>query len=515
MSTDQVGNDAVNELKDGFQGQVILPRDKGYEEARTLFNAMIDKRPAVIAQCATPDDCRGRSRSGAKRARRSRCERRALGRRACRRRGRPRHRRAADEAVKVDADARTARCRRGRHLGGVRPRDAGARARDHRRARLDDRRRGLHARRRLRLARTQVRPGVRQPDLGRPRDRRRANRSRASEDEHPSCSGRCTAAAATSASRRRSSSGCIRSGPIVLAGLMLWPASAGPRSMRRCARPSPTRPTSSRTAMRLPHRPPEEFVPARAAGPAVLRGVGALGRETSTTASAALAPFRALEPAVDLVGPMPYADFQCMIDDPPGLRNYWSAEYLDELSDEAIDVFVTTRIAMPAVSRQPHVPWGGAVARVGAGDTPMAKRDAKWVVPPVRAVGEAADDDAAHRLGARHLGATSKPFATGGVYLNFIGDEGQDRVRAAFGDELRPAGADQGGSTTRTTSSAATRTSSRRSRGSPSNPWRTLLPNRSSTRSTTYRARTTATVRRTRVGRCAPVALRPRPRPRG
>ena len=43
---------------------------------------------------------------------------------------------------------------------------------------------------------------------------------------------------------------------------------------------------------------------------------------------------------VDLVGPMPYADFQCMIDDPPGHRNYWTAEYHDDFPDDALDVFV-------------------------------------------------------------------------------------------------------------------------------------------------------------------------------
>ena len=46
----------MDELRDGFQGRVIVPQDDGYDEARTLFNAMIDKRPAVIAQCESADD---------------------------------------------------------------------------------------------------------------------------------------------------------------------------------------------------------------------------------------------------------------------------------------------------------------------------------------------------------------------------------------------------------------------------------------------------------------------------
>ena len=54
----------MDELKDGFQGRVIVPQDEGYEEARTLFNAMIDKRPAVIAQCESPDDVAAAVRFG-------------------------------------------------------------------------------------------------------------------------------------------------------------------------------------------------------------------------------------------------------------------------------------------------------------------------------------------------------------------------------------------------------------------------------------------------------------------
>ena len=79
-----------------------------------------------------------------------------------------------------------------------------------------------------------------------------------------------------------------------------------------------------------------------------------------------LKPFRQLSPEVDLVGPMPYADFQCMIDDPPGLHNYWSADYHDAFPDEALDVFVkygsqrqspfTQQILVPWVARSPAFP---------------------------------------------------------------------------------------------------------------------------------------------------------------
>ena len=62
----------------------------------------------------------------------------------------------------------------------------------------------------------------------------------------------------------------------------------------------------------------------------------------------------------------------------------------------------------------------------------MAQRDAGWVSHPF-ALWELAEDDDWHRDWARSISAEMKQFTTGGVYLNFVGDEGGDRVRAAFG----------------------------------------------------------------------------------
>jgi hypothetical protein len=148
-----------------------------------------------------------------------------------------------------------------------------------------------------------------------------------------------------------------------------------------------------------------------------------------------IAPLRDLEPEVDLVGPMQYADFQSMMDDPPGKRNYWGAEYLAELGQGATAAFVASSAQMRSALAQTNlIPWGGAVARVRAGDTPMTNRDAPWVFHPF-AVWESAADDEANIAWTRQSVKTMRRFSTGGVYLNFIGDEGSSRVRAAFGDE--------------------------------------------------------------------------------
>ena len=122
---------------------------------------------------------------------------------------------------------------------------------------------------------------------------------------------------------------------------------------------------------------------------------------------------------------MPYADFQCMIDDPPGFRNYWTAEYHDDFPDDALDVFVKYGFDRPSpITQQLLVPWGGAVARVADDATPMTKRDAAVDLASVRGVGQTPADDDANIAWARGFRRDIAQYASGGVYLNFIGDEG-------------------------------------------------------------------------------------------
>ncbi len=132
---------------------------------------------------------------------------------------------------------------------------------------------------------------------------------------------------------------------------------------------------------------------------------------------------------------MPYADFQKMIDDPPGLRNYWTADFLDEVSDAALDVFVRYGSDRPSLlTQQILLPWGGVIAEADAGSTPMSNRSARWVTHPFAVWEKAADDDACIAWARAYRRDIAK-YTNGGTYLNFIGDEGQDRVQAAFGPE--------------------------------------------------------------------------------
>jgi FAD/FMN-containing dehydrogenase len=148
----------------------------------------------------------------------------------------------------------------------------------------------------------------------------------------------------------------------------------------------------------------------------------------------ALAPIRALGPVADFFGPMPYADFQCSIDDPPGFRNYWTAENVVDLPDEAIDRIVSRAAELPFGPAQIFiVSWGGAVGRFGPEHSPLAGREAKFIVHPLLLWENADDDDRNLALG-RAVRTDMEPWSVGATYPNFLGEEGVERMSAAFGD---------------------------------------------------------------------------------
>jgi len=180
--------------------------------------------------------------------------------------------------------------------------------------------------------------------------------------------------------------------------------------------------------------PPEEFVPAHLQGVTVA-GIAAMWAGDADEGAEAVKPLRDLAPEVDLVGPMPYADFQCMIDDPPGLHNYWSADYHNEFPDEALDVFVKYGFERQSpFAQQLLLPWGGAIARVPDDATPLTHRDVSWITHPFAMWEDPADTDKNIEW-ARSFRRDIARYASGGVYLNFIGEEGEERVRAAYGPE--------------------------------------------------------------------------------
>jgi FAD/FMN-containing dehydrogenase len=141
-------------------------------------------------------------------------------------------------------------------------------------------------------------------------------------------------------------------------------------------------------------------------------------------------------PAECALTPLPYLQIQAAGDSlfPRGRRYYWKAQFLHKLADAAIDTLLEVYARAPSTGSLlvlQHV--GGAIARVPASATPYGNRDARYDCFPISIWDASSDDDAAIRW-ARDLWNAVKPFSTGGVYANNLGDEGEDRVRAAYGE---------------------------------------------------------------------------------
>lgn len=180
--------------------------------------------------------------------------------------------------------------------------------------------------------------------------------------------------------------------------------------------------------------PPEPFVPEHMVGKLVLAvlvtyaGWEEEARDVSE-------PMLGLGHEAEVIAELPYAELQCMLDDPPLMRNYWSAEFMAGFPDEAIDAYCSRAADMPVPTGTQHVlfPMGGAVAR-GPADYPVPWREAPWAVHPF-GIWESPDDDERAKRWVRDVRADVEPWSLSATYLNFIGREGQERVVAAYGED--------------------------------------------------------------------------------
>jgi FAD/FMN-containing dehydrogenase len=223
-------------------------------------------------------------------------------------------------------------------------------------------------------------------------------------------------------------------GPEILGGLVLYPADRAAdvlRLWRDIMRDAPPELSLAYLAITAPE---EDEVPAELHGkPAVV--VAGMWTGDPVDGERALHELRTFgPPALDAFEVMGYADFQCSLDDPPGYRNYWTAEYVSDLPEAAIEAIVARSAEKPAGPSQLFLAaWGGAVAGADPAASPLTGRDAPFVVHPLALWEDPADDGRA--IGwARAYREDMRPYATGASYLNFIGDEGGARVRAAFGE---------------------------------------------------------------------------------
>ncbi|HYA76575.1 MAG TPA: BBE domain-containing protein, partial [Burkholderiaceae bacterium] len=119
---------------------------------------------------------------------------------------------------------------------------------------------------------------------------------------------------------------------------------------------------------------------------------------------------------------------------PPGLQWYWRADFVNELSDKAVDLHVQHGSQLPTLHSSMHLyPIDGAVHRIGRAETPFAYRDARWAEVIIGVDPDPAQNQRIRSWCKRYWEALH-PYSAGGAYVNFMMDEGQERVRASYRD---------------------------------------------------------------------------------
>jgi hypothetical protein len=155
-------------------------------------------------------------------------------------------------------------------------------------------------------------------------------------------------------------------------------------------------------------------------------------------AEAAMEPIRTQlpQPLLDGCTTMPYPALQSMFDPllPPGLQWYWKGDFVRDLPDAAIDIHLEHAARAPSELSLMHLyPIDGAVQRVAADATAFNHRDATWSMV---IAGIAPDPAVAPQLTdwARAYWQDLRPHTMDGGYVNFMMEEGEDRIRATYGD---------------------------------------------------------------------------------
>ncbi len=437
MSTVTTAAEAARrELGSGFAGEVIGPEDSAYEDARKVYNGMIDKRPALIARCTNPDDVakvvafarnrdlplavRGGGHNGAGLA-------------------------TVDDGVvidlspmkdiQVDPQARTVRVGGGCTWGEV-----DKATNEHGLATPS----GIisttgvggltlggglgHLTRKYGLAIDNLLEAEMVLASG--------ERVRASADEHPDLywairGGGGNFGVVTSFLFR------VHDVDTVVAGPTFWPVESAAEvlSVYRDFLPGAPRDLNGFFAFAtVPPAPPfpEEIHMRKVCG-VVWCWTGA-----EEDAADAMAPMLdALpEPLLHGPAPMPHPDLQSAFDElyPKGDQWYWRADFVTEIPDEAVQLHAKFGAELPTMKSTMHLyPIDGAAHDAGASDTAWSYREARWATVYAGVDPDPANVEAIRRWSVDYQEALH-PHSAGGAYVNMMMEEGQDRVRASYRD---------------------------------------------------------------------------------
>jgi len=224
-------------------------------------------------------------------------------------------------------------------------------------------------------------------------------------------------------------------GPNLLSGLIVHPFAGARELLQNYQRIASALPDEAAAWVVVRKAPPLPFLPAEVHGKEVVV-FAVLYAGDIEQGKQALAPLLGLgKPIATAVAPQPYAAWQTAFDPllGPGMRNYWKSHDLEHLSDGLIDRLLEHVGRLPT----PHcevilAQLGGAIARVPSDATAYTHRNARWVMN-VHTRWEQAGDDERCIAWARRAFQDMAPFATGGVYVNFMAADETARVRDAYG----------------------------------------------------------------------------------
>jgi FAD/FMN-containing dehydrogenase len=227
-------------------------------------------------------------------------------------------------------------------------------------------------------------------------------------------------------------------GPTVLAGPIFHPLERAPETLRFYRHFAAAAPEELTTIFELGVAQPLPFLPAEVHGKPILMVGACYAGEPKEGLEVVRALKEFGDPIADMLEPKPYLALQSMFDPfvPHGWHRYWKSVELPPLTDDAIDTLVEHASGQTSPNSYCIVfQLGGAVSRVKESDSAYSQRDAAYNVN-INAVWTPEDTG-----GERHIAWANgffdamQPHARGGVYVNFLGDEGTERVRAAYGAE--------------------------------------------------------------------------------
>ncbi len=426
--------DTFDSLRAGFRGPLVMPGDAGYDAARGVWNAMIDKRPSVIARCTGAADvvaavsfARERGLAIAVRG----GGHSAAGKGTC------------DDGIVIDLSL----------MQGIRVDPAGRRVRAQGGVRWGGFDRETQAHGLAAPGGVISTTGISGLTLGGGFGwlTRRFGLSCdnlvsvdlvtaggeqlvCSQDENTELfwalrGGGGNFGVATSLEYRLHSVG-----PLVLGGLIGWPLARAGEILAFHREQTRAAPDELGISAAFVTAPPLPFVPdALHFKPAVVvivcwSGDPGEGRDV-------LRPWLDLAPPIQMIDAMPYTVMQSIQDElaPPGRQSYWKSGYLTELTDDAIAAAAGVAAHVPSpFSLAEIVLWGGAAARVAADETAFGQRDGRFLFNAI-SMWEQPDATDANISWARDFHDALQPFATGGVYVNFLSEEGDERIKAAYG----------------------------------------------------------------------------------